>query len=122
MCSGAGTWINGSLNGTWGVECVKKKYLKTRPVCKVTFELPKAAVADAKKVSLVGDFTDWRREKGVSLKRQKDGRFAVTIELAVGRAYRFRYLIDGERWENDWAADRYEPAKVGTAENSVVEV
>jgi len=101
---------------------VRKNYLKSRPVCKVTFELPKAAVAGAKKVAVVGDFNDWREEDGIALRRQKDGRFAVTLELPVGQAYRFRYLIDGERWENDWAADRYEPAKVGAAENSVVEV
>jgi 1,4-alpha-glucan branching enzyme len=101
---------------------VKKKYLKGRPACKVTFELPKAAVGSASKVTVVGDFNGWRKEEGVPLKRQKDGRFAVTVELAVGRTYRFRYLIDGDRWENDWAADRYEPAEIGGAENSVVEV
>lgn len=101
---------------------MKKTYLKSRPVCKVTFELPKAAVTGAKKVALVGDFNDWQKGEGVQLRKQKDGRFSVTLELAIGRAYRFRYLIDGERWENDWAADRYEPAAVGGAENSVVEV
>lgn len=101
---------------------MKKTYLKSRPACKVTFELPKAAVDGAAKVAVVGDFNDWRTDEAVSLKRQKDGRFAVTLELAVGRAYRFRYLIDGKRWENDWAADRYEPATIGGAENSVVEV
>lgn len=101
---------------------MKKKYLKSRPVCKVTFELPKAAVAGASKVAVIGDFNDWRTERGLSLKRQKDGRFAATLELPIGRAYRFRYLIDGERWENDWAADRYEPSDIGGADNSVVEV
>jgi 1,4-alpha-glucan branching enzyme len=101
---------------------VKKTYLKSRPVCKVTFELPKTAVAGASKVAVIGDFNHWSKEDGIPLKRQKDGRYAVTLELAVGRAYRFRYLIDGERWENDWAADRYEPAEIGGAENSVVEV
>ena len=101
---------------------MKKNYLKSRPVCKVTFELPKVAVSGACTVSVVGDFNDWRTERGLSLKRQKDGRFAATLELPVGRAYRFRYLIDGLRWENDWGADRYEPSELGGAENSVVEV
>ena len=27
--------------------------------------------------------------------------------MAVGRRYRFRYLLDGRRWENDWEADDY---------------
>lgn len=101
---------------------MKKNYLKSRPVCKVTFELPKAAVAGASKVAVVGDFNGWRAERAMAMRKQKDGRFAVTVELPVGRAYRFRYLIDGERWENDWAADRYEPSDLGGAENSVVEV
>ena len=39
--------------------------------------------------------------------RRKDGRFSVTVTLSQGRSYRFRYLIDGERWENDSAADEY---------------
>jgi 1,4-alpha-glucan branching enzyme len=114
--------VNGFLAEPEGVECVKKNYLKSRPVCKVTFELPKAAVAAASTVAVVGDFNDWRTEQAVSLRRQKDGRFAATVELQVGRAYRFRYLIDGERWENDWEADRYEPSELGGADNSVVEV
>jgi len=33
----------------------------------------------------------------------------------------FRYLVDGERWENDWAADAYVPNPFG-GEDSVVEV
>ena len=52
---------------------MKKNYLKSRPVCKVTFELPKAAVAGAGTVAVVGDFNDWRTE-GLRSKRQKDGR------------------------------------------------
>lgn len=101
---------------------MKKTYLKSRPVCKVTFELPKAAVTGASEVAVVGDFNAWRTEQALSLRRQKDGRFAATVELPVGRAYRFRYLIDGERWENDWAADRYEPSELGGGDNSIVEV
>lgn len=100
---------------------MKKTVLKTRNACKVTFELPKAAVAGAKKIFVVGDFNEWR-ENETSLKKRKDGSFSVTLELPRGRSYRFRYLLDGKRWENDWSADRYEPSGLGGEENSVVEV
>jgi hypothetical protein len=43
----------------------------------------------------------------------------VTLELAPGKAYQFRYLLDGDRWENDWRADRYVPNPYG-GDNSVV--
>jgi hypothetical protein len=52
---------------------------------------------------------------------RKDGRFSTTISLEAGRAYRFRYLIDGHRWENDWAADGYLPNSFGT-EDSLLEL
>jgi hypothetical protein len=29
--------------------------------------------------------------------------------MRTGQAHRFRYLLDGERWENDHAADAYVP-------------
>ncbi len=35
------------------------------------------------------------------------GGFSLTVGLDTGRAYRFRYLLDGQRWDNDWAADAY---------------
>jgi hypothetical protein len=41
--------------------------------------------------------------------------------LEAGQQYRFRYLVDGERWENDWAADAYLPNAYG-GEDSVVTV
>jgi hypothetical protein len=32
---------------------------------------------------------------------------SLTVSLGTGRAYRFRYLLDGQRWDNDWAAGAY---------------
>ena len=45
----------------------------------------------------------------------------MTLELETGRSYRFRYMIDGWKYENDWGADRYEPNPYG-GEDSVVDV
>ncbi len=94
---------------------LKKQYLKAKPVCKVTFEVPKAL--KARKVYLAGDFNGWQAE-ATPLRKLKDGRHTVTVELKPDRQYEFRYLLDGG-WENDWMADAYRPNPFGS-ENSVV--
>jgi hypothetical protein len=48
------------------------------------------------------------------------GSFSVTISLKPGNEYRFRYLVDSERWENDWEADKYLPNEFGTEDSVVV--
>ena len=45
----------------------------------------------------------------------------MTVVLDAGRAYRFRYLLDGQRWDNDWAADAYQPNDFG-GDDSVVDL
>jgi Glycogen recognition site of AMP-activated protein kinase len=97
---------------------IKKEHIRAGSICKVTFMLPQEAAARAGTVTLVGDFNDWNREV-TSLKRLENGDFTVTIELDAGKEYRFRYLIDGSRWENDWHADKYVRNFYGT-EDSVV--
>lgn len=98
---------------------MKKRYLKTKPVCKVTFELPREAANGARMVALVGEFNDW--DSGSNLmKQRKDGSFSITINLPANREYQFKYLIDGGNWENDWNADKYLPSSIGGCENSVV--
>ncbi|WP_375446910.1 isoamylase early set domain-containing protein [uncultured Fibrella sp.] len=98
---------------------IAKQFLKSKPVAKVTFELPAEAVNGAKVVSLVGDFNDWD-VNAQPLKKQKDGSFKATVELPIGTEYQYRFIIDGETWTNDWAADKYVPSPVSTEENSVV--
>ena len=97
---------------------INKKFLKSKPVCKVTFKLPKKMVEGAKKAVVVGEFNEWDA-KGEPMKSLKAGGFTTTLELEQGREYQFRYLIDGKKWENDDAADKYVPTPFGT-ENSVV--
>ena len=100
---------------------LKKRYLKSKPVCKVTFELPRKAAPGAASVGLAGDFNGWDPQV-TPLTRKKSGDFNVTLELASGREYQFRYVIDGQTWENDWQADRYAPSEIPGVENSVVAV
>lgn len=99
---------------------VEKKFLKTRPVCKVTFTLPKEAAPEAETVCVMGEFNNWSRDAN-PLKRQKNGDFSVCLDLEKGRSYRFRYLVDGWKFENDWQADRYEANPYG-GDDSVIEL
>jgi 1,4-alpha-glucan branching enzyme len=99
---------------------LEKKYLKQGSVCSVTFVLPKAAALDAGSVCILGEFNNWSVDAHPLVKRD-EGDFAITLELDAGRAYRFRYVIDGWKFENDWFADRYEPNPYG-GEDSVVDV
>jgi hypothetical protein len=98
---------------------IKKQYLKTPPKCKVTFRLPKDVAPEAQKITVVGDFNNWNKED-ILMKRFSSGDFAVILELETGKEYRYRYLIDGSYWENDWCADRYEPNQFGWHDSVVV--
>lgn len=95
----------------------QKKYLKSRAACQVTFTLPAPA---AERVCVIGDFNNWIPDAH-PMKKQKDGSFTATVELENGRAYRYRYFIDGFTYENDHCADWYDPNPYG-GDDSVVNV
>jgi 1,4-alpha-glucan branching enzyme len=84
----------------------------------VTFTLP--GEVGAGHVALCGDFNDWSAGS-IALHRGSDGAWQVTLPLEPGQSYRFRFLLNGERWENACQADWYEPNPFGST-NSVVVV
>ena len=94
---------------------ITKQYLKSKPVCKVTFSVP---AEDAKKVSVVGTFNDWNTKKAVELKKLKNGTFKGAVDLASDQSYEFRYVVDGA-YVNDEQADPYKWNDFG-AENGVL--
>ncbi len=96
---------------------IAKQYLKTKPVCKVTFTVP---AEEAKKVAVVGDFNNWST-KGSSLKKLKNGNFKGTFELPKEGSYEFKYIIDGA-YVNEAEADRYQWNDFAGAENAVLEL
>ncbi|MFC1878339.1 isoamylase early set domain-containing protein [Chloroflexota bacterium] len=96
---------------------MKKTYSKTGSSCRVTFVLPKDV--DAENIVVCAEFNDWDPAQH-PLKRRKDGSYSTTLSLKSGRSYRYRYLLDGERWENDWQADEYAPNEFGTQDSVVV--
>ena len=97
---------------------LKKQYLKTKPVCKVTFTLPKSAVEGAQEVKVLGNFNDWNWENGAPMKAEKT-EYKAILELETGRSYEFRYMMDNGQWENDHQADAYVPNEYG-GDNSVI--
>lgn len=95
---------------------IKKQYLKSRPVCKVTFQLP--SIMDAETIKLAGDFNNW---SATPMEQLKDGRFKTVVELEQGRDYQFRYLVNDQEWMNEEEADSYVSTPFNS-ENSVLSV
>ena len=70
---------------------------------RVTFVLPSNLWAE--RVNLVGEFNDWDTMATPMSRNRTDANWRVTVELEGGRRYKFRYLVDGKEWLNDWHAD-----------------
>jgi 1,4-alpha-glucan branching enzyme len=85
----------------------------------VTFELPASTWAE--RVNLVGEFNDWDTRATPLARDRVDAAWKTTMELEAGRRYRFRYLIDGREWLNDWHADGYVANPYGS-DDSVVDL
>ncbi|MBO3097172.1 isoamylase early set domain-containing protein [Gelidibacter pelagius] len=94
---------------------ITKQYLKSKPVCKVTFTVP---AEDAKKVSVLGTFNEWNEKKALQLKKLKNGTFKGTIDLEKDNSYEFKYLVDGT-FINEEEADAYKTNEFG-GENAVL--
>lgn len=95
---------------------IKKQFLKSKPVCKVSFKVSREEAASASQVAVLGDFNHWNPEEGV-MNALKDGSFSLTLELEVGKSYRFRYLADGSRWFDEAEADGVETNEFGSENN-----
>ncbi|MFI3256855.1 MAG: isoamylase early set domain-containing protein [Spirochaetales bacterium] len=98
---------------------LKKKFNKSKKTCTVTFTISKEAAKGANAAWIVGDFNNWSSCEN-PMEKQEDGSFSIVLTLESDKDYQFRYLMDGKIWENDWDADRYEPAPFSYIENSVV--
>ncbi len=85
---------------------------------RVTFTIDPSVGAQT--AAVCGEWNDWSADADV-MHRDAGGGFSVTVGLDAGRAYRFRYLLDGQRWDNDWAADAYVRNDFG-GDDSVVDL
>jgi hypothetical protein len=94
---------------------IKKQFVKSRNVTKVTFETEVAAEG----VQLIADFNKWQP---IPFKKLKNGKWQLVQELEPGQSYQFRYLLEqnGHRdFVNDDHADYTVPNDQGT-ENAVI--
>lgn len=96
---------------------ITKQYLKSKPVCKVTFVVP---AKEATNVCVAGEFNEWNTEATV-LKKLKNGNFKGTVDLPKDNSFEFKYVVDGE-WTNETEADRYQWNSYAASENSVLEL
>ncbi len=96
---------------------IKKQFIKTKPVCKVTFSV---LAKEANEASVVGDFNNWSIAAGV-LSKLKNGTFKATFDLDKDAVYEFKYVIDGE-FVNEPEADSYKWNDFAGSENSILAV
>jgi 1,4-alpha-glucan branching enzyme len=101
---------------------VKKQFLKSDPVCKVTFRIPKETGKPFESASLVGDFNNWNAEAHQMSKLKKDGSFSLVAEIPTGSVYQFRYVLDGKVWVNDTEADGFVDTPYGDAQNGLLDL
>lgn len=98
---------------------IRKQFLKSRPVCKVTFTIPESMRNGAEDAFVVGEFNQWSTS-ATPMRRSKKGSFSATVELDKDRSYQFRYLLGRSRWENEPEADDVQPTPFGDSHNSVI--
>jgi 1,4-alpha-glucan branching enzyme len=82
---------------------IEKRGSKKRGLVRVTFVLPSTTWAE--RINLVGEFNNWDTRATPMIRDRVDADWKVTLELEAGRRYRFRYLLDGKEWLDDWHAD-----------------
>ncbi len=68
----------------------------------VTFVVP--ASVGCREADLVAEFLAW---VPMPLDRRCDGSFFVALRLRTGQRWTYRFLLDGDRFINDWDADDY---------------
>lgn len=78
---------------------ITKKFLKTKPLCKVTFAI---SAPEANEITLVGDFNEWNTVAN-PLKKLKNGTFKTILDLDVKKSYQYRYIVDGSYVNDDEA-------------------
>lgn len=96
---------------------IKKQFIKTKPVCKVTFTVE---AKEANTAAVVGDFNSWNPAEG-ELSKLKNGTFKGVFDLPKDASYEFKYFVDGS-YVNDAEADSFIWNEFAGTENGVLTV
>lgn len=94
---------------------ISKKFLKSKPVCKVTFAYK---APEVKELSLVGDFNEWNTS-ATPLKKLKNGTFKVILDLDVNKSYEYKFVADG-KYINDNEAEALVYNDYANSENCLI--
>ncbi len=101
---------------------ISKKYLKSKPICKVTFRIPAEIGINHRMAFVLGSFNNWDKSSHRMKKLVKDGSFSVVVDLEIGNEYEFKYLLDEDVWLNDESAEKQVITHYGDSSNSVITV
>jgi 1,4-alpha-glucan branching enzyme len=96
---------------------IRREPAEKQEFMRITFELPSNMWAE--RVNLVGEFNDWDTTATPMRRNRSDANWKATLELKTGKHYRFRYLIDGKEWLNDWHADDHVENPYGSYDSVV---
>lgn len=99
---------------------IKKQFLKSEPICKLSFRISKSMAENAQTIKILGDFNGWNKDVE-PMSKLKSGEFTQILKLETGQQYQFRYLVNDSEWINESEADSTVPNGVVEGEfNSVV--
>jgi len=96
---------------------IEKQQVKKKGSVRVIFELPSNMWAE--RVNLVGEFNDWDTAATPMSRSRSDANWKASVDLEAGKRYRFRYLVDGKEWLNDWHADDHTENPYGSYDSIV---
>ena len=96
---------------------ILKQQTRKKGSVRVTFELPSNMWAE--RVNLVGEFNDWDTTATPMTRSRSDANWKASLDLEAGKRYRFRYLVDGKEWLNDWHADDHMENPYGSYDSIV---
>lgn len=105
------------INLKWNSYVNKKQFIKTKPVCKVTFSVE---AKEATEASVIGDFNNWNQADG-ALSKLKNGTFKGVFNIEKDASYEFKYIIDGA-FVNEAQADSFLWNEYAGNENGVLTV
>lgn len=98
---------------------LKKQFLKSKDVCKVTFRIGSEEANGQTTAYLLGTFNQWKPE---AMQRLKDGSFKMIKDLDTQQTYQFRYRLGEDTWINDHEADGLTQSEFMDSKNSLVKV
>ena len=98
---------------------IVRNYNQDSGTCRVTFRLLREDARTARYVTIAGDFNNWD-SAGSPMTRLENGDFVITMDLESSREYKYVYLVDGSRRQNDWYADKYARNESGVKASVVI--